>query len=52
MLFRSAVRSLASGVRFDLGRIQSLGYRPAVDLDEGIRRTLHATGSPREEVTK
>lgn len=52
MLTRYAVRSLASGVRFDLGRIQSLGYRPAVDLAEGIRRTLHATSGQREEITK
>jgi nucleoside-diphosphate-sugar epimerase len=52
MLTRYAVRSLASGVRFDLGRIRSLGYRPAVDLGEGLRRTLHATASPREEITK
>lgn len=42
MLTRYAVRSLATGARFDLGRIQSLGYQPRTSLAEGIRQTLRA----------
>ena len=42
MLTRYAVEALATGVRFDLSRIQSLGYRPAISLTEGLRRTLGA----------
>lgn len=40
MLTRYAVSSLATGVRFDLRRIQSLGYRPAVPLSEALERAL------------
>jgi nucleoside-diphosphate-sugar epimerase len=42
MLTHYAVRALATGVRFDLGRIRSLGYRPAISLHQGLAQTLAA----------
>jgi nucleoside-diphosphate-sugar epimerase len=45
MLTRYAVRSLATGVRYDLSKIRALGYRPRVGLDEAVRRAV-AAASP------
>jgi nucleoside-diphosphate-sugar epimerase len=42
MLTRYAVRSLATGVRYDLGKIRALGYRPRIGLDEAVRRAVAA----------
>jgi nucleoside-diphosphate-sugar epimerase len=42
MLTRYAVKSVGSGVRYDLGRIKSIGYDPPLSVTEALRRTLDA----------
>lgn len=42
MLTRYAVKSVAGGMRYDLSKIQSIGYRPQVGLTEALRRTIDA----------
>lgn len=44
LLTRYAVRSLATGVRFDLRKIRSLGYDPKIGLAEGLRRAVASLG--------
>ncbi|GGM61205.1 epimerase [Micromonospora sonchi] len=41
MLTRYAVRSVAGGMRYDLGRIKSIGYTPRVGLAEALSRTIN-----------
>lgn len=47
LLTRYAVTSAGAGTRYDLTKVRELGYRPAVDADEAIRRTVAAMADPR-----
>jgi nucleoside-diphosphate-sugar epimerase len=40
MLTRYAVKSVAGGMRYDLGKIKAMGYSPRAGLTEALRRTL------------
>jgi 2-alkyl-3-oxoalkanoate reductase len=42
MLTRYAVRSVAGGMRYDLDRITSIGYKPRVGLTDALTRTIDA----------
>jgi nucleoside-diphosphate-sugar epimerase len=42
LLTRYAVVSVGAGTRYDLGKIRALGYRPPVDAEEAVRRTVAA----------
>ncbi len=49
LLTRYAVRSAGSGMRYDLAKIQLLGYQPAVGREEALRRTIAPLdASPRQ----
>jgi nucleoside-diphosphate-sugar epimerase len=49
LLTRYAIRSAATGMRYDLSKVAALGYEPAVGLEEGVRRTLTGLEGEREE---
>jgi nucleoside-diphosphate-sugar epimerase len=40
MLTRYAVRSVAGGMRYDLSRIESLGYTPRIGFEQALSRAL------------
>lgn len=40
LITRYAIRSVAGGMRYDLGRIRAIGYRPRIGFEEALSRAL------------
>ena len=40
LMTRYAVQGIGLGMRYNVSKLRSLGYRPAVGVEEGIRRTI------------
>jgi nucleoside-diphosphate-sugar epimerase len=40
LITRYAVRSVAGGMRYDLGRIRAIGYRPRIRFEDALSRAL------------